>query len=172
MTRYVKRALRGIAAGIWCAASTSTLAQIEPRLPSAPEHHQPAGTPDLAEPVLRLLEAGYLTDEERKDLRVFHGVWKEGDLDTPQRRAAAALIRGAFDDPSLSDASVSKLDRAEALLRRGEFEDAVQLLVGDDSLRAVRIRAESLEGLGKLDAAATAIEPKIAAIMAIRRIKP
>src|SRR4051812_23451977 len=51
-------------------------------------------TPDLAEPVLKLLEASYLTDDERRDLRVFHGVWREDDLNTPQRRAAASLIRG------------------------------------------------------------------------------
>ena len=136
------------AAGLCCAANLpEAFAQIEPRLPSTKEQHEPTGTPDLAEPVLRLLEAGYLTNEESKDLRIFHGVWKEGDLDTPQRGAAAALIRGALDDPSLCDPSVPALDRAESMLRRGEFENAVQLLEGDDSLLSIRIMAESLEGL-------------------------
>ena len=137
-------------------------AQIEPRIrPQPQEDSAKVQTPDLAEPVLRLLEATYLTDDERKDLRVFHGVWKDGDLDTPQRRARAALIRGTPDDPSLSDPAVAPEDRADAALARGDLDDAIKLAGDSDSARAIRIRAEALEGLGKTDAAAAAIEPLV-----------
>lgn len=125
---------------------------------------EPVEAPDLADPVLKLLEAGYLTDEERKDLRIFHGVWREGDLDTPLRRARAALMRGVYDDPAFVDESVPVEDRAEAMLERGELEEAVALLEGAESPRGIRVRAQSLEGLGKLDAAAAAIEPLVAQI--------
>ena len=33
---------------------------------------------------------------------MFHGVWREGDLDTPARAARAALIRGRWNDVALS----------------------------------------------------------------------
>src|SRR4051812_20703980 len=88
------------AIGAWAVPAPFALAQ-EPhplRAENTPVEH-----PDVAEPVLKRIEAPYLTAEERKNLRVFHGVWQEGDLDTPQRRASAALIRGAYDDPSLQD---------------------------------------------------------------------
>lgn len=123
---------------------------------------QPVETPDLAESVLRLLDASYLSEDERKDLRVFHGVWREGDLDTPQRTARAALIRGAFDDPSLLDPAVPAEDRAEAMMLRGELQEAIALLGESDSLRAIRIRAESLEGLGRAEDAGRALEPLVA----------
>src|SRR3954468_3040454 len=119
-------------------------------------------TPDLAEPVLKLLEAPYLTDDERRDLRVFHGVWREDDLNTPQRRASAALIRGALDDAALGDAAaVAAEDRAEGQLLAGELESCLAMLGDSGSLRAIRIRAEALEGLGRTDEAAKALEPLV-----------
>ncbi len=151
--------MRGMALAV---ALSAGLAWAQPPRGERPaEHAEQVATPDLAEPVLKLLDAAYLTDDERKDLRVFHGVWQDGDLDTPQRRARAALIRGLLDDPSLSDSSIAAEDRAEAALLRGELDEAVALTGTADSARAIRIRAEALEGLGKADAAAAAIEPLV-----------
>src|SRR5689334_947554 len=54
--------------------------------------------PKLSPAVTRILEAEFLTEEEKRDRRIFHGQWQEDDLNTPQRKATAALIRGAYDD--------------------------------------------------------------------------
>ncbi len=124
----------------------------------APRAVEPAEPPNLADQVLAVLEAQYLSDDERRDRRIFHGVWREGDLDTPQRRASAALVRGAIDDESLRDESVAAEDRAEAALLRGELEEAVGLVAGASSLRAIRIRAEALDGLGRSGEAAAALD--------------
>ncbi len=155
------------------AFAASVSAQVEPHITVPQDQHgSRVQTPDLAEPVLKLLDAAYLTDEERKDLRVFHGVWRDGDLDTPQRRAGAALNRGILDDPALSDAAVAVEDRAEAALLRGDLDQSVQLLAGADSARAVRIRAQALEGLGKTDAAAAAIEPLVERLKSSKATTP
>jgi tetratricopeptide (TPR) repeat protein len=114
-------------------------------------------TPDPSESVHRALEAEYLSAAEKQDLRVFHGVWRDADLDTPQRRATAALIRGALSDPSLRDPTVAAEDRAEAAALRGELDAALTILQHVDSIRAERIRAEALEGLGRGDDAAKAL---------------
>lgn len=121
----------------------------------------PAEAPPLADQVVALLDAPYLSDAERRDRRVFHGVWEDGDLDTPARRAAAALVRGAFDDPSLSDGSAPVEDRAEAAIARGELEEALTLLGDGASLRAVRLRAESLDMLGRTPEAIDALTPLV-----------
>lgn len=129
--------------------------------PVVGEQREAIQTPNTSPAVLRLLEAEYLTEAERRDLRVFHGLWTEDDLDTPQRRATAALIRGAYDDPSLSDLSVPVEDRAEAMQLRGELVEALAALDGAESLRAVRIRAEAMEGLGRAAEAGAALEPLV-----------
>lgn len=154
-------------AAAWCAgfllgAPCFVCAQDAP----PPSPREAVKMPDLAEPVLKLLEASYLTDDERRDLRIFHGVWNEDDLNTPQRRATAALIRGAFDDPSLADPNVAIEDRAEAMRVRGEFAEAIDLLGPADSVRAERMRAECYEGLGRADEAAKALEPLVAKLKA------
>jgi cellulose synthase operon protein C len=106
--------------------------------------------PEISGAVRKAIDAEFLSEEERKDLRVFHGVWTETDLDTPRRKAKAALIRGAYDDASLSDGEVEVEDRAEAMLQRGDLEQAVGLLAETPSVRAMRIKAEALKGLGRV----------------------
>ena len=124
-----------------------------------PARGGPIAPPDMAESVLRILEAGYLTDEERKDLRIFHGVWRQDDLDTPARRARAALIQGAINDRSLHDPLAPAEDRAEGMMLRGELAEALSTLEAINTPRAIRIRAESLEALGRFAEAGAAIEP-------------
>ncbi|MBS0192568.1 MAG: tetratricopeptide repeat protein [Phycisphaerales bacterium] len=105
--------------------------------------------------VTRLLETPYLTDSERADIRVRHGVWKPEDLADVGRRARAALIRGAWDDPALSENGADPLDRADALVRRGENRLALETLssVKPASLRSLRLTAEAQVGLGEIEPA-------------------
>lgn len=149
-----------VAAALWGGVPGAiAVAEAQPEVSPAVK---PAEPPGLAEPVLTLLGAEYLSDEERRDLRIFHGVWAPEDLDTPARRARAALIRGAADDPSLLDAEAPVEDRAEGMALRGELSEALEALEGLTSLRAVRIRAEALEALGLHAEAAAALEPLVA----------
>ena len=39
----------------------------------------------------KAIRAEWLTDEERAELRVFHGTWDQRDLSTPRARAMVAL---------------------------------------------------------------------------------
>lgn len=135
-----------------------TAAQVADAPAQAPE---PMQAPPLAAPVTRLLGADYLSDSERSALRVRHGVWTDADLATPALRARAALVRGAWDDASLDDPEVDPLDRAEALLCRGDLHDALGVLEGRDAVRAIRLRAEALETLGRYDEADAALEPLV-----------
>ena len=114
--------------------------------------------PAVLESVLASLEAEFLTEDERADRRVFHGLWRESDLEDPARRALAALTVGALDDPSLSDPAVPVTRRAEAMLRRGEASGALDLLEGVSGATADRQRAEALENLGRFDEAAAIVD--------------
>lgn len=110
---------------------------------AAPEgDEKKAGAPTV---VQRLLETPYLTDGERADIRVRHGIWTDEDLRDVARRARAAITRGAWDDPALSDAKADGLDRAEAMILRGQPAEAMQILEAADaksrSLRALRLMA-------------------------------
>lgn len=125
-----------------------------------------AESPDVgtAEGVLRAIEADYLTPEERAAKRVFHGLWTSDDLNDPALRAQAALMIGAYNDPSLHDEHADPDDRAEALLAIGDLHGAIALTEGRDGARAVRIRAEALEALGRFADADASIEPLVARV--------
>ncbi len=77
----------------------------------------------------------------------------------------AALMIGAWHDPSLADDRAAIEDRADAMLHRGDLDDAASLLTDATSVRAVRIRAEALEGLGRFDDADAAVEPVVSALV-------
>ncbi|MBM4112563.1 MAG: hypothetical protein FJ253_04185, partial [Phycisphaerae bacterium] len=88
----------------------------------APAQGPPQLVPEAATllpAIERDLEAAYLTPEERKDRRVFHGVWDERDLDSPARRAMAALETWRMDEGALADPATPISLRARALVRRG-----------------------------------------------------
>lgn len=112
---------------------------------------------ELQEAAARALAAPWLTEDERKDLRIFHGAWDEADLDSPARRAAAALMTWRLDDASLHDPATPVELRAEAAMRRGELEPALELLEDASSIRAGRLRAQALEALGRMEDADTAV---------------
>lgn len=109
-----------------------------------------------------VLLADYLTDDERRALRIEHGVWEPADLETPADRARAALVAGAYDDPVFADPGVDPTDTAEAFLFRGELEDALRVLAGvGDGIRAARIRAQALYDLARFDDADAAVQPVV-----------
>ena len=134
---------------------------------SGPALAQNGGFPESVAPspaVLEAVTAPYLTDGERKDFRVLHGIFDDLDLDTPTRRARVALERWRLDDPALVDASVPLHLRVEALLRAGrhvevlaatnEMRAATDGHAGDDAengvdLKLLSRRAQSLAALGK-----------------------
>ncbi len=131
-----------------------------------PQERDPG--PPLAPSVERLLEAPYLTDDERRELRLKHGLWTDEDLDTPARRAHAALVLGAIAHPALDHPEADAEDRAEALLLRGEPAEAIAALEGGSTVRAIRVRAESLAMLGRYDEADAAIEPVVDRMLRMR----
>lgn len=134
-------ALCGLSAGVGAHGPDHDHAQAE----------SPARTVEVSPAVRRLLDAPYVTDEERSELRVFHGVWTREDLRDPDLRARAAIQTGVFDDRAVARVEAPAELRAEAARRRGEPEVALALLEGDGSVRAARIRMESLADLGRFD---------------------
>lgn len=111
----------------------------------------------LSDAVTSALEAPWLNDLERSTLRVFHGVWDDDDLRTPELKAIAALNDWRLHDASLTDPAVPIQLRAEALLRAGEVEEALALVENETDLTATRIRAEGFETLGRFDDASKAV---------------
>ncbi|MCA9271725.1 MAG: hypothetical protein KDA31_01635 [Phycisphaerales bacterium] len=104
--------------------------------------------------VQRLLDAPHTDEETAKDLRVFHGFWTDEDLDTPSRRALAMLIRGDVDHEVFDSEDVPADLRAEAAIRRGEPELALELTENDQSLRAIHLRTWAYSELAQYDNAA------------------
>ncbi len=120
---------------------------------------------ELSETARRAIDAPWLNDHERAVLRVFHGVWNESDLSSPERVAAVALNAWDFDHPTFEDDAVPVELRAEALLRQGRLHEVLTLLEGELSLRASRIGAEALEMLGRHDDAAAAVADPVRQLM-------
>ncbi len=123
----------------------------------------------LAQGVRDALDAGFLTPLEARALRLKHGVPLPADLASGPpstwtdaalvaARAQTALLCGAWDDPSLIDQRADVLDRAEALLQRGQPAQALALLapVAPDAGRARRaaLRLQGAMMAPGLDAAA------------------
>lgn len=132
------------------------LACVPARGQDAPEG--PFPPPDISDAVTRLLAQPYLREDERRALRIRHGVWEEGDLAGEADAARAALVRGALRSPALDAPGVHPEDRGEALLRRGEPAGALAALDGRETPRAKRLRAEALLDLGRVDDAIAALD--------------
>ncbi|MCA9295975.1 MAG: hypothetical protein KC983_05645, partial [Phycisphaerales bacterium] len=118
---------------------------------------------ELDPAVRTAMDAAWLTDDERQELRINHGVWEPADLDTPVHQARAALMTASYEAPSLTNPAVPATIRAEALVQRGDLQAALTLLADDDSLTAGRLRAAALEGLGRNDEALDAVNTVIGA---------
>ncbi|MCX5688597.1 MAG: hypothetical protein NTV94_02175 [Planctomycetota bacterium] len=127
----------------------------------------PFTMPELAPAVQTLLDADYLKDDERSALKVKHGAWADADLANATLRARAAIIRGDFLDPSLTDAAAEPLVRAQALLMTGRCDAAIELLKDDTSIAGARIRAEAMIDSGKIIQAIAELKAAAARAVAI-----
>jgi cellulose synthase operon protein C len=158
------------------AAEPAVTPVTEPVAPAAPQPAvQAPGVdaypmPDVAPAVQRLIEEPYLSDLERRALRIRHGQWTPEDVadpNDPDSAALAALIDGRLDDPSLTNDATSPLLRAQGELERGQHALAVDRLApvcADPkalSLRAILLRAQGLEAMGRVAEADASLEPLV-----------
>lgn len=126
--------------------------------PDADTIAQPSGM--LSDAARARIDADYLTDRERADLRVLHGQWTKDDLRDRFRQIQALAIAHAWNHPSLDAApaigsgkSPYQTDLAEAALNRGQPETAIQHVLAEPTARAARIRARAHELLGDVESA-------------------
>lgn len=120
----------------------------------------------LAPSIKAQLAGSILTEAEKKDLRVRHGVWLPTDLDTPARQARAALFKGAFHDSVFDDANLDPLLRAEGLVNRGDAAGAINTLkaateANRNSLLGRYLLARAFAFNGNLDEARKTLEPLV-----------
>jgi predicted Zn-dependent protease len=138
----------------------------EPKRPSDDD----AAIPDSIAPapaVLQAVTAGWMTDDERKDFRVLHGIFDDLDLDTPLRRALVALERWRLDDPALDDASVPRHLKAERWLRVGAHARVLEITEGASDLPSLARRAQAFAALARRDEAlALASRPSVGEALA------
>jgi tetratricopeptide (TPR) repeat protein len=137
-----------------------------PEPESTPEQAERLGAPDtLGETTQALkdqLNASFLSDDERAELRVEHGLWTQEDLADPVYAAKASLALGNYTDPALADPLADPFDRAQAALMRGEPQRAINIL--DERLGGLQppsylfVRAQALEMLGQTDRAIETLE--------------
>lgn len=121
--------------------------------PSAPPARD-AATPSLPPAAQAAVSAEWLTSDERREARIFHGVWTADDLRDPQMRARAAAIAG---DASVTpDPSLPAQLRARLALLRGEPDVALAALTDMPGPQAAMLRAQSLESLGRVEESAAA----------------
>lgn len=133
----------------------------------------PIEVPELSPSITRLLEQTYITPEQARELRIHHGIWREDDITDVASRARAALASGRVWDESLASADASPLDRAEALIERGQPGAALKLLAGvaggNPSMRALRLTAQANFDLGQVDAAGAMLD-RVATMMGDKQI--
>lgn len=124
---------------------------------SAPE------TPALNPALERALSTPGLSPDQRRAMRIFHGVWNPDDLDQPADRARAMLQMNDFDDPVWLEESIPAILRAHRLVEIGQCMDALSLLEGEVAPQAHFLRARAFHDLGRIDDADAALEPIITA---------
>ena len=83
---------------------------------------------EVSEALREIITAPYLSDEERADLRIKHGVWTQDDLLNPQAAVVAAIDAGAYDHAFTRDPDAAPFDRAYASLMRGDPQSALDAL--------------------------------------------
>ncbi len=135
-------------------------------LRAAPQTTKVLPEASVAPALFQASQAPYLSEAERREIRVSHGLWTPSDLETPASRARAALAVGAWDDASLRHAEAPVQERAEAMLRRGDAAEALALIGEVEGVGAMRLRAESLEAMGRFDDAARATDGVVDALSA------
>lgn len=112
--------------------------------------------------VQRLIQDDLLTEQQQRDIALFHGQWDDlGDQRewTDQERAVFALQRGDALNPIFENKDIDAKLRAKAMLLRGEAKLAAELLEADESIEARLLRARALEAQGKTADAVALLEP-------------
>jgi len=147
--------------------------QIEPiGLPVQPEERAPEPVEEVKQAVLDRVNAPYLTQDERNELAIVHGLWTEQTLSDPILGARAALVTGAYDDPALMSEDAEAIDRVTAAIARGEAKLAADLLEKpseDQPLRRLALRARARAMLGDTPGAIAELE-NLEAILANKTI--
>lgn len=129
-----------------------------------PDAEQVARPDGLLAPAARArIEAEYLTEPERADLRVEHGVWTPQDLTDPVRRVRALVTAHAWAHTDLRMARPesspdARADLAQAAIARGDAELAIRFAEPLSTPRGQRLMGLARETLGELDAAIEAYE--------------
>ncbi len=103
-----------------------------------------------------LISAEFLTEDERLNLRIQHGVWTHADLIDRDHAAQAALDAGAYDHPFLLDPNTDPNLLAEAALMRGDPRRATGFLNATPEPRSpqtLALLAQSHEMLGQTNEA-------------------
>jgi tetratricopeptide (TPR) repeat protein len=159
----INRSLLALLAG--SILSSTTLAQpIEPVAPKdrAVKLEEPdqQSREQTIRAVLDRINAEFLTDEERADLRVLHGQWITDDLNNPALAAQIALDLNDFANPIFENPQAPLILRATAALEIGNPAQALILIEQDDTntIESTFIRATSLELLGRTDEAIEQLE--------------
>jgi tetratricopeptide (TPR) repeat protein len=126
-------------------------------------HAQSTFVPEVVAPSPAVLEAAsaeYLTEDERREFRVRHGIFDDTDLDRASRRALVALERLDAGDPAWADPAVPVELRLTLALFEGRFDEIVRatadLEAAPDvaaSLPLRALRAQALAMLGRRDEA-------------------
>ncbi len=159
----ISRSLLALLAG--SVLSASSLAQpIEPVDPKDRAVKLKEPDPQTREQTIRAvldrINAEFLTENERADLRVLHGQWINEDLDTPKRAAQIALDLHDFANPIFDNPDTPLPLRAAAALEIGNPAQALTLIEQTDTttIESAFIRASALELLGKIDQAIEQLE--------------
>lgn len=101
-----------------------------------------------------LISAEFLTEDERLNLRIKHGVWTHADLIDRDHAAQAALDAGAYDHPFLLDPNTDPNLLAQAALMRGDPRRALGFLNATPEPRLTQtlaLLAQTHEMLGQFD---------------------
>lgn len=109
--------------------------------------------PETSLTLTTLLEAEYLTPEERESILWEHGLFTADDIDSPAEAARAALHTGNYDDIALTFDDADPLVRAQAALALGDHAGALELLEDVVSVHALFLRARAHHLAGDTDRA-------------------
>lgn len=120
----------------------------------------PAEDEQLIRSVRDRLNAGFLTDDERAQLRVAHGQWTTDDLAIPELAAQIALDLNDLSHPVFNNPQTPIEARAMARLRSGHAQDALNLIeqANTRTLKTRYIRASALGLLGDFEQAIAGLE--------------
>ncbi|HAW96282.1 MAG TPA: hypothetical protein DCX60_08400 [Phycisphaerales bacterium] len=141
---------------------TTTLSASTPSPVQADEALLVPDAPSLREDVANALEAPWLDDRERIELRLHHGVWMDEDLDDPERRARAMAQTGTWDDEVFLDQRLSVDLRARSLIALGRCAEALDLLDSNPTESSMILRIRAHESCGRWDDALREIERLLA----------